>query len=171
MPSTSEALSPASRIALRTASTAIARVVRLEFFENSVSPTPTMQYLSLRLAMAELYRIRGGAWPPDRRVGGDSAALSSANASRLDGEQGPVHVTRARSREIRDRVRDRLDRHPRLRIDIRHRGAIGRRVHRARQHGVRRDAASLRLRRERLDEGDDGPLRDGVTDEAAARRH
>ena len=34
------------------ASTAIARVVRPEFFENSVSPIPTMQYLSLRLAMA-----------------------------------------------------------------------------------------------------------------------
>src|SRR5438552_2237839 len=63
MPSTSEALSPASRIALRTASTAIARVVRPEFFENSVSPTPTMQYLSLRLAMAELYRIHAVEWP------------------------------------------------------------------------------------------------------------
>src|SRR2546425_11802305 len=46
MPSTSDALSPASTIALRTASTAIARVVRPERLEYSVSPTPTMQYLS-----------------------------------------------------------------------------------------------------------------------------
>src|SRR5437879_7449049 len=112
MPSTSEALSPASRIALRTASTAIARVVRPEFFENSVSPTPTMQYLSLRLAMAELYRIHAVEWPPDRRARGDSPESlqcvrrvtldgTPPNASRLDGEQGPVHVARAGSREIR----------------------------------------------------------------------
>src|SRR5262245_30897576 len=33
-------------MALRTASTAMARVVRPEFLENSVSPIPTMQYLS-----------------------------------------------------------------------------------------------------------------------------
>src|SRR3989442_5065518 len=44
MPSTSAALSPASRIALRIASTAMARVVRRELREYSVSPTPTMQY-------------------------------------------------------------------------------------------------------------------------------
>src|SRR5215831_3848021 len=35
-------------MALRTASTAIARVERLEPREYSVSPTPTMQYLSFR---------------------------------------------------------------------------------------------------------------------------
>src|SRR5215471_9405299 len=46
MPSTSAALSPASRIALRMASTAMARVVRPDAREYSVSPTPTMQYLS-----------------------------------------------------------------------------------------------------------------------------
>src|SRR5262249_12708494 len=46
MPSTSAALSPASRIALRMASTAMARVVRPAAREYSVSPTPTMQYLS-----------------------------------------------------------------------------------------------------------------------------
>src|SRR5215475_8949939 len=49
MPSTSLGLRPASRIALRTASTAIARVERLDPREYSVSPTPTMQYLSFRL--------------------------------------------------------------------------------------------------------------------------
>src|SRR5262249_52294789 len=46
IPSTSAALSPASRIALRIASTAMARVVRPDAREYSVSPTPTMQYLS-----------------------------------------------------------------------------------------------------------------------------
>src|SRR5437867_2061091 len=49
MPSTSAALSPASMIALRMASTAMARVVRRELREYSVSPTPTMQYLSRRV--------------------------------------------------------------------------------------------------------------------------
>src|SRR5947207_13031221 len=52
MPSTSEARSPASRMALRTASTAMARVERPEPREYSVSPTPTMQYLSLSVLMA-----------------------------------------------------------------------------------------------------------------------
>src|SRR5262245_50108050 len=47
MPSTSRPVSPASSMALRTASTARARVVRPELLEYSVSPTPTMQYLSL----------------------------------------------------------------------------------------------------------------------------
>src|SRR5215813_6084379 len=51
MPSTSLALSPASRMALRTASTAMARVERPEPREYSVSPTPTMQYLSRRWLM------------------------------------------------------------------------------------------------------------------------
>src|SRR5881296_3878182 len=54
MPSTSLALSPASRMALRTASTAIARVERLEPREYSVSPTPTMQYLSFKWLMSLL---------------------------------------------------------------------------------------------------------------------
>src|SRR5712691_2763443 len=48
MPSTSEGLSPASLSALRTASTAMARVVRPDLCEYSVSPIPTMQYLSRR---------------------------------------------------------------------------------------------------------------------------
>jgi hypothetical protein len=38
-------------MALRTASTAIARVLRADCRLYSVSPTPTMQYLSLRDAM------------------------------------------------------------------------------------------------------------------------
>src|SRR5204862_481683 len=52
MPSTSEARRPASRMALRTASTAMARVERPEPREYSVSPTPTMQYLSLSVFVA-----------------------------------------------------------------------------------------------------------------------
>src|SRR2546422_2826149 len=52
MPSTSEARRPASRMALRTASTAIARVERPEPREYSVSPTPTMQYLSFSVFIA-----------------------------------------------------------------------------------------------------------------------
>src|SRR5919106_2862794 len=65
MPSTSLAFSPASRMALRTASTAMARVDRPDPREYSVSPTPTMQYLSRRwLMLAPL---------------GDSAAQYSAS--------------------------------------------------------------------------------------------
>src|SRR5437867_9998973 len=52
MPSTSEARRPASRMAFRTASTAIERVVRPEPREYSVSPTPTMQYLSRSVFIA-----------------------------------------------------------------------------------------------------------------------
>src|SRR5438132_5526318 len=54
MPSTSLALRPASTIALRTASTASARVERLEPREYSVSPMPTMQYLSFRWLMSSV---------------------------------------------------------------------------------------------------------------------
>src|SRR5712691_4410217 len=56
MPSTSRAVRPASRIARRIASTAIARVVRPEAREYSVSPTPTTQYLSRRVFIAPPYR-------------------------------------------------------------------------------------------------------------------
>src|SRR5207245_6348313 len=52
MPSTSRAVRPASRIARRIASTAIARVVRPEAREYSVSPTPTTQYWSRRVFIA-----------------------------------------------------------------------------------------------------------------------
>src|SRR5450755_4942548 len=48
MPSISEGFSPASRIALRTATVASARVVLFEPRVKSVSPTPTMAYLSRR---------------------------------------------------------------------------------------------------------------------------
>ena len=51
IPSTSEALSPASAMAFFTASTAMARVLRPECLLYSVSPTPTMQYLSLSPAI------------------------------------------------------------------------------------------------------------------------
>src|SRR6185295_5800350 len=51
MPSTPSLSRPASRMALRTASTAIARVLRADWRLYSVSPTPTMQYLSLSDAM------------------------------------------------------------------------------------------------------------------------
>src|SRR5580704_4652184 len=54
MPSTPSLPRPASRMALRTASTAIARVLRADCRLYSVSPTPTMQYLSLSDAMALL---------------------------------------------------------------------------------------------------------------------
>src|SRR5215469_1515935 len=47
MPSISDGLRPASAIALRTASQAIESVVRLEGRRCGVSPTPTMQYLSV----------------------------------------------------------------------------------------------------------------------------
>src|SRR5215467_4431884 len=47
MPSMSDGLRPASTIALRTASQAIESVVRLEGRRCGVSPTPTMQYLSV----------------------------------------------------------------------------------------------------------------------------
>src|SRR2546422_6329046 len=52
MPSTSRAVRSASRIARRIASTAIARVVRPEAREYSVSPTPTTQYVSRRVFIA-----------------------------------------------------------------------------------------------------------------------
>ncbi len=51
IPSTSAALSPASAIAFFRASTAMARVLRPECLLYSVSPTPTMQYLSLSPAI------------------------------------------------------------------------------------------------------------------------
>src|SRR3989442_6939846 len=52
MPSTSRAVRPASSMALRTASTAMARVVRPEWREYSVSPKPTMQYTSRRVVIS-----------------------------------------------------------------------------------------------------------------------
>src|ERR1041384_2423992 len=48
MPSTSDAFSPASRIAFRTAQVPSARVVLFEPLVYVVSPTPTIAYLSRR---------------------------------------------------------------------------------------------------------------------------
>src|SRR5881396_1840365 len=72
MPSTSDARRPASRIALRMASTAIARVVRPECREYSVSATPTMQYLS----RSELVATCGLPGPAKREPGGGDATTS-----------------------------------------------------------------------------------------------
>src|SRR5262249_21442786 len=83
MPSMSAARSPASRIALRTASTAMARVVRPECREYSVSPMPTMQYLSRseRIATSGLLERRSALavdlW---QQVGQE---LASVRAGRL----------------------------------------------------------------------------------------
>src|SRR6059036_3926145 len=77
MPSTSDARRPASRIALRMASTAIARVVRPECREYSVSPTPTMQYLS----RSELVATWGLPGPARREPGGGDATTSSGPRS------------------------------------------------------------------------------------------
>src|SRR3989304_174395 len=64
MPFTSRAARPASRMARRTASTAIARVVRPEPREYSVSPTPTMQYLSRSVFLGPPFRARPRPPPP-----------------------------------------------------------------------------------------------------------
>src|SRR5712692_852051 len=72
MPSTPSLPRPASPMALRTASTVIARVLRADCRLYSVSPTPTMQYLSLSDAMALL---------DDDRVTMDQAASLYASAA------------------------------------------------------------------------------------------
>src|SRR2546426_12464930 len=92
MPSTSLALSPASRMALRTASTAIARVERLEPREYSVSPTPTMQYLSFKWLMRSppgppAEYTRGGS----RRAGrGRGRATTASGGGPGQGAGDPV---------------------------------------------------------------------------------
>src|SRR6266581_2178781 len=93
MPSTSRAVRPASRIARRIASTAIARVVRPEAREYSVSPTPTTQYLSRRVFIA----------PPCRASAPSRAILA-----------GPRSARRLRAHEEDDRadVQERRE-HPR----------------------------------------------------------
>src|SRR3970282_2309866 len=107
MPFTSRAARPASTMARRTASTAIARVVRPEPREYSVSPTPTMQYLSrsvfigppcragprpagARLPVGILAEDPGAHAPLDRALGphapagrGGRASESSAIATRF----------------------------------------------------------------------------------------
>src|SRR5438093_364306 len=85
MPSTSRAVRPASRIARRIASTAIARVVRPEAREYSVSPTPTTQYVSRRVFIA----------PPCRARAPSRAILA-----------GPRSARRLRAHEEDDRAHD-----------------------------------------------------------------
>src|SRR5881397_2443422 len=72
MPSTSEALRPASAMAFLIASTAMARVLRFDRLLYSVSPTPTMQYLSLSPAIL----------PPREKKVRDAAAAVPSGAVR-----------------------------------------------------------------------------------------
>src|SRR5678815_546875 len=88
MPSTSLALRPASRMALRMASTAMARVERPDPREYSVSPTPTMQYLSRRWLIASPCRNRS------RSAASPRSGRSLAAAARHGGHhtQSDVHA-------------------------------------------------------------------------------
>ena len=74
-------------MALRTASTAIARVLRADWRLYSVSPTPTMQYLSLSEAMGILragtLRERAGGRQARARGAGGRANPSRIRASAL----------------------------------------------------------------------------------------
>src|SRR4029077_5393381 len=100
MPSTSLALSPASRIALRTASTAMARVERPEPREYSASPTPTMQYLSLSvfLAPGRLVWLRGSEPAAERAeagieaFGGEAEAFADVADRLLESHERAPHV-------------------------------------------------------------------------------
>src|SRR5256712_5675528 len=95
MPSTSRAVRPASRIARRIASTAIARVVRPEAREYSVSPTPTTQYVSRRVFIAPPCR----ASAPSRAI---LAGPRSARRLRQDKEddRADVQERREQPREV-----------------------------------------------------------------------
>src|SRR5215470_9389979 len=90
IPSTCAPLSPASSIALRMASTAIARVLRFDWRLYSVSPTPTMQYRSLSPAM------RVSLAPPLR--GGRASLAGHRRPVNQGGVRGP-HVWRPREGE------------------------------------------------------------------------
>src|SRR5206468_13127611 len=98
MPSTSDARRPASRIALRMASTAIARVVRPECREYSVSPTPAMQYLS----RSELVATWGLPVLARRDPGGGAASASSGTGP------GWVGASSARAVELCEDLRQEL---------------------------------------------------------------
>src|SRR5712664_1339385 len=107
MPSTSEARSPASRMALRTASTAMARVERPEPREYSVSPTPTMQYLSLSvfIATGRLLWLRGSEQAAERAEveievsGGKAEALADVADRVLEPHERAPHVLGLLGRE------------------------------------------------------------------------
>jgi hypothetical protein len=79
-------------MALPTASTAIARVLRADCRLYSVSPTPTMQYLSLRDAMeilrAGTLRERGGGRQA-RAVGGRPGEGEEDEGEGVEGGAGP----------------------------------------------------------------------------------
>src|SRR6266542_10780 len=77
----SDACSPASAIALLIASHAIDSVVRFEGRMWGVSPTPTMQYLSVRVPIALL----GSSWtrPYARNAGGQPLHEGRIHLERL----------------------------------------------------------------------------------------
>src|SRR2546429_575183 len=107
IPATSEARSPASRMALPTASTAMARVERPEPREYSVSPTPTMQYLSLSvfIATGRLLWLRGSEQAAERAEveievsGGKAEALADVADRVLEPHERAPHVLGLLGRE------------------------------------------------------------------------
>src|SRR2546425_4849445 len=106
MPSTSEARRPASRMALRTASTAMARVERPEPLEYSVSPMPTMQYLPLSVFVATggLLWLRSEQAAERAEVeievfGGETEALADVADRLLEPHERAAHVLGLLGRE------------------------------------------------------------------------
>src|SRR5881409_452058 len=95
MPSTSRAVRPASRIARRIASTAIARVVRPEAREYSVSPTPTTQYVSRRVFIAPPCRARA----PSRAILAGPRSARRLRAHEED-DRADVQERREHPREV-----------------------------------------------------------------------
>src|SRR5438552_9635647 len=95
MPSTSRAVKPASRIARRIASTAIARVVRPEAREYSVSPTPTTQYWSRRVFIAPPCRARA----PSRAILAGPRSARRLRAHEED-DRADVQELREHTREV-----------------------------------------------------------------------
>src|SRR5438445_626120 len=95
MPSTSRAVRPASRIARRIASTAIARVVRPEAREYSVSPTPTTQYWSRRVFIAPPCRARA----PSRAILAGPRSARRLRAHEED-DRADVQERREQPREV-----------------------------------------------------------------------
>src|SRR5437870_13721231 len=95
MPSTSRAVRPASRIARRIASTAIARVVRPEAREYSVSPTPTTQYWSRRVFIASPCR----ASAPSRAILAGPRSARRLRAHEED-DRADVQERREHPREV-----------------------------------------------------------------------
>src|SRR5215831_7669918 len=88
MPSTPSLPSPASAMAFLIASTAIARVLRFELRLYSVSPTPTMQYLSLSDPMRSPCGSSGGTFRPSECIPSRSTRSSRRRGlSRRPGER------------------------------------------------------------------------------------